>query len=47
MGEIQKNVYELAQERLHIIFKEFDNFFASKKATEKLFCFPVTFVQKS
>ena len=25
MGEVQKNVYELAQERLHIIFKEFDN----------------------
>ena len=25
MGEAQKNVYELAQERLHIIFKEFDN----------------------
>ena len=24
MGEVQKNVYELAQERLHIIFKEFD-----------------------
>ena len=26
MGEAQKNVYELAQERLHIIFKEFDKF---------------------
>ena len=26
MGEVQKNVYELAQERLHIIFKEFDKY---------------------
>ena len=36
MGEVQKNVYELAQERLHIIFKEFDNSF-TKIMTRKLY----------
>ena len=25
MAELQKNVYELAEERLDIIFKQFDN----------------------
>ena len=29
MGEAQKNVYELAQERLKVIFNEFDNIYVS------------------
>ena len=35
MGEVQKNVYELAQERLHIIFKEFDNIRSEERRVGK------------